>query len=159
MEHLNLQQLSERTGISEAKLQDCMNMGLTFHDWMVPEFDELYPSLIDAFTGIFATLAVRFAEIGCDVNGVRWLMRGINAFIPREHNSLNLPHLGDAIGGNQSAVVLIGDGTHVKWKLNHEDSGWHRFVPSVERDESAQPVVVVAVDVGRVRDKVLGISS
>lgn len=159
MEHMDLQQLSERTGISESKLRDCLECGLCFRDWMVPEFEELYPSLIDAFTGIFATLAVRFGELGCNIDGVRWLMRGISAFIPRESNPLNLPHLGDALGGCQSAVVLIGDGTHVKWKLNHEDSGWHRFVPSVERDEFAEPIIVVAVDVGRIRDQVLGIDS
>lgn len=159
MEHLELKQLSERTGVSEAKLQFCIDNNLAWRDWLMHEFFDLYPHLLDVTAGIYATLAARFTELGITIDGVRWLMKGITAFHPRKRNPLGLPILADVIAGTMPAFVQIGDGEFVKWKLNHRDDGWYRFHPTVERAELAEPLVVVAIDVAKIRDSVKGHSS
>jgi hypothetical protein len=159
MDFLNLRQLSERTGVSETKLQMCIDNGLTFRDWLLPEFYELFPTMIDAIAAMHATMAARLTELGFGTDGAKWLMRAITAFIPREHNSLNLPPLADALASDLPAYVQIGDGELVRWKLNQYDSGWHKFQPAVEPVELATPFVIVAVDVAAFRDRVLGKTS
>lgn len=159
MERIDLQELSRRTGVSEVKLQFCIDNDLTWRDWLMPEFADYFPNLVDLTTGIYATLAARLSETGFRVDGLQWLMKGITAVLPQRRNPLNLPILADVICGTMPAYVQIGDGRQVKWMINHRSEGWFKFHPSVERDEDAELLVVVAIDVAKIRDSVKGHTS
>lgn len=154
MERIDLQELSRRTGVSEAKLQFCLDNDLTWRDWLMPEFADYYPNLVDMTTGIYATLAARLSEIGCTIDGIKWLMKGITTVLPQRRNPLNLPILADVITGSMPAFVQVGDGRLVKWMINHRSEGWFKFHPTVERDDNADPEVVVAINVAQIRDAV-----
>ncbi|MBN8625968.1 MAG: hypothetical protein J0M17_10800 [Planctomycetes bacterium] len=104
-------------------------------------------------------MSAKLIEIGCTLEGVKNLMKGVTAFHRRERNALNLPLLAEAITGNLPAIVQIADGTHVKFRLNERTISWHRFVPSMAPDEQYEPLIVVAIDVAKVRDIVRGVET
>jgi len=155
MEILNLNQLSQRTGVSEEKLRRAIDSGLTWRSWFLTELADSQPDQIDTIAGVYAVLAALLSDIGSTPEGVRQQMKAITALRRRERNPLNLPLLADAITSNVSAVVQIGDGTHVKWRLHEKTVDWRRL-PTMEPTPDYQPLVVVAIDVARVRDMVRG---
>jgi hypothetical protein len=71
-------------------------------------------------------------------------------------NVLNLPLIADAFSKDVSAVVHLGDHTHMRWEVNKHDSGWILVKSRPPRQEEFHPVVTISVDIAAIRRRILG---
>jgi len=73
-------------------------------------------------------------------------------------NPLKLPIAADVVTTNANAVVQIADASHVRWRIGSVNTPWTKVVGSRRRIEpDYAPRVVVAIDLGAMRDTVRGI--
>lgn len=148
----DLNSLSQRTGISASKLQFCIDNVVTDRDWMISEAPVNRQGPLDFIAAVHVTCSALLIDGGCSPMAVHTFMRAI-AFQQRpRRNPLNLPLISDAITGTERAIVHIADGTHVRWLIGIQDSRWHRFTPNKRSEPDHEPTVVVALNIGRVRD-------
>lgn len=155
MEHFDLTTLSRRTGISLAKLEYGLSQKWYERDWLLPENPPA--DLIDDVEGVYLTMATHLLDSGCSGEAIRWLMNAIANFYLPDRNSLHLPLMADAISSRQRASVQLADGTHVRWKIGNDDTGWCRYSPTVLPEAEYQPCMIIAFDVARIRNLVRGV--
>ena len=153
MQLLNVNTLSQRTGIAATKLIYCIENGMTERDWLLPEHDT---QMLDIIAAVHVVCGALLIDSGCSPLAAKLLMKAIAGFQRQRRNPLNLPPIAEAINGTDAAVVQVADGTHVRWRIGIRDSGWFRFTPKKESEPDHVPTLVIAMDVARIRDMIRG---
>lgn len=64
--------------------------------------------------------------------------------------------LQSVLSSHSQAIVEIGDGRYVRFSLEEWESGWKPLDSSWKAPANYEPHVVIRVDIGRIRDQVLG---
>lgn len=154
MQQFDLQSLSRRSGISPVKLEYCRAHKLGERDWFFTQNSD--SDAIDEIAAVHLILAANLLDLGCKVDAIKWIMRAMAGFTLPENNPLHVPFIGTAIQSKSRATVQFADGTHVRWKIGTDDTGWYKYAPTVAADPDHEPNMVVAFDVARIRDLVKG---
>lgn len=154
MQRFDVQTLSRRTGISPVKLEYCRAHKLGERDWFFTQNST--SDAIDEIAAVHLILAANLLDLGCKVDAIRWVLRAIASFTLPAQNPLRVPFIGLAIESKSRASVQFADGTHVRWKIGTDDTGWYKYAPTVAADPDHEPVMVVAFDVASIRDLVQG---
>jgi hypothetical protein len=154
MQHFDIETLSRQTGISPVKLEYCRSHKLGERDWFFTQNSS--SDTIDEIAAVHLILAANLLDLGCKIDAIRWILRAIAGFTLPQKNPLHVPCIGTAIQSKLRASVQFADGTHVRWKIGTDDTGWYKYAPTVAADPDHDPIMVVAFDVARVRDLVQG---
>ncbi|MCG8585861.1 MAG: hypothetical protein MI757_14230 [Pirellulales bacterium] len=152
---LELRDLSERVAIKPRLLRYVVDHELVpDRRWLQIEDAVGQPRQFDGITAVCIACAAHLLEAGYKRVAVSELMAAIDQILPEKQNPLNLPAVAHAITSKKPARVQVGDRKWVRWILDGKEASWVTISPPHRRATKALPMVVIEVDVGRIRDQV-----
>jgi hypothetical protein len=153
----SLSKLAELTGISIRKLRYCVDHELTpQRTYFLAALEHGQPRHLDTIGAVSVCCAAQMLESGVKRETVRYFMKTTELLNKPGRNSLNLPLIAEAFCREISAVVHLGDHTHMRWQVGGHDSGWILVKSRPPRQEEFRPVVTISVDVAAIRTSILG---
>lgn len=156
MATFSLSTLSKLTGISVRKLRYCVDHELTpQRTYLLAAFEHGQPRHLDTIGAVSVCCAARMLDCGVKRETVRYFMKTTELLYKPGRNSLNLPLIADAFSPGVSAVVHLGDHTHMRWEVGEHDSGWILVKSRPPRQEEFRPVVTISVDLAAIRMSIL----
>ena len=157
MAKYDLKHVSDRLSLPIRRLRYVLDQDLVpYRDWLVVEDDVGHPRRFDEITAVYIACSALLLESGHKRDAIRDLMKAIGKVQPKGRNPLNVPILGQAVLSNRSAVVKVGDGKYVRWIVGKQDSGWVNPGPPPAKLKTYTPKIIVEVNLGEIRDLVLG---
>lgn len=157
MKRLDLETLSDRTGVKVGRLRRCLDRSLVAErTWLLQADDERQLGGIDELTGTFLLCAVLLQDAGYSERKIPSLLRTITLVMKPGRNPLNLPVAADIVSGATSVVVQIADGDHIRWKVDGRDTTWVRIrAGKREPMPGYTPTIITAIDMSGIHDQVV----
>ena len=155
MENMDLNRLSQRTGITVRKLRYVLDHDLLpFRSWDINEESVGKARTFDDKTGVLIACAAFLLEAGYKRGAVKNLLNTMEKIKPTIRNPLNASILEIAVSGTGKASLQLGDGQYVRWQLGQSQSAW--FEPSSPAKESPEylPYIIVELNMDQIRDKI-----
>ena len=155
-ELLDLATLSERTGIALRKLRYCVDHELApAKTWFLSEDELGRPRTFDIVTGTFLACSAFLLEAGCRREAVKTLMSMVSRLVPADRRFLNVRLDDPFIRSSGPGLFEVGDAFFARLTTGKKSTGWldtRRNQP--EPLERFNPRIIIAVDIGRIRDLV-----
>lgn len=154
---MDIRTLSERTGFSIRQIRYVIDHELVpQRGWFVDEHAVGRARQFEDTTAILIACAAYLLEAGYKRDSVSHLLNAISQVKPTNRNQLGLPLIAGILTSNSVGQAQFGDGQYVRWITNRSTGKWIDPGESNKSVAELTPKVIVELNVGEIRDQVLG---
>lgn len=150
---MDLRTLADRTQLAQRRIRDVLDRRLIPGDWQPAGSEVGRPRRFNNEVGLLVAIAAHLVEAGLKTTVVKGILGEIpKVKLPRKRKASLLQAV---LQYEVPAMIDIGDGSFVRFRVGDWDSGWKKPGSRVKVPRDYQPYVAIQIDVERIRRDVL----